>query len=63
MKQRELITMPEIARRLGVPQHRVDYYLRSRNLEPTEVIANIRLYDVDMVMRVAAALKEAKETT
>ncbi len=51
-----MLTVGEIARRLGVPSCRVDFYLRSRNVEPEARVANIRLFDESGVLDVARAL-------
>lgn len=51
-----MVTVSEIARRLGVPGYRVDFYLRSRNVKPVTRVANIRLFDESVVLEVAQAL-------
>ncbi len=45
-------TIGEIARRLGVAVHRVEYVIRTRNLRPAARAGNIRVFsanDVDFV--------------
>jgi len=38
------LTVGEIARRLGVPIHRVEYMIRSRNLAPVSRAGNCRVF-------------------
>ncbi len=45
-------TVGEIARRLGVPLHRVEYVIRARRIEPTGRAGNVRIFtdaDVDVI--------------
>jgi DNA-binding transcriptional MerR regulator len=45
-------TVGEIARRIGVPIHRVEYVIRARRIEPTGRAGNIRIFteaDVDLI--------------
>lgn len=37
-------TVGEIARRLAVPIHRVEYVIRSRNLKPASRAGNLRVF-------------------
>jgi hypothetical protein len=47
----------EIARRLGKPIHRIEYVLRTRNLRPSGLAGNCRVYAEDDVERIAAELQ------
>lgn len=45
-------TVGVIARRLGVPLHRVEYVIRSRDIQPASVAGNARVFteaDVDFI--------------
>ena len=45
-------TVGEIARRLGVPVHRIEYVIRARKIEPTGRAGNVRVFtdaDVDHI--------------
>lgn len=51
-----LLTVEEIARRLGKPLHRVEYVIRTRNLRPTGWAGHARVFhDADLTW-VAAEL-------
>jgi len=60
-------TVGEIARRLGVPVHRVAYMLRSRGCHPVARAGNLRVFreqDVDRIeaeIRRIDAEKQARE--
>ena len=49
-------TVGEIARRLGVPIHRVEYVLRTRDIAPLAMAGNARIYAESDVDRVASEL-------
>ena len=51
-------TLGAIARELGKPIHRIEYAIRTRGIEPEAVAGRIRLYDEDIVERVAEILRE-----
>jgi DNA-binding transcriptional MerR regulator len=45
-------TIGEIARRLGVAVHRVEYVVRTRNIQPVSRAGNLRVFsepDIDFV--------------
>jgi hypothetical protein len=50
-------TVGEIARRLGVPLHRVEYVIRSRRIEPTGKAGNAYVYSDADVDRIASELR------
>ena len=50
-------TVGEISRRLGVPLHRVEYVLRTRNIRPSGIAGNCRVYADEDVERIAAELR------
>jgi DNA-binding transcriptional MerR regulator len=49
-------TVGEIARRLNEPVHRIEYVLRTRNIKPTGLAGNARVYTDDDVERIADEL-------
>lgn len=49
-------TVGEIARRLGVPLHRVEYVIRSRQISPTARAGNARLFTEADVRRIESEL-------
>jgi hypothetical protein len=51
-------TVGEIARRLNEPVHRVEYVLRTRDIQPAGVAGNARVYTDDDVKRIAAELAD-----
>jgi hypothetical protein len=50
-------TVGEIARRLGEPIHRIEYVLRTRNIRPSGLAGNCRVYPDKDVERIAAELQ------
>lgn len=50
-------TVGEIARRLGVPVHRVEYVLRARRIEPAGRAGNAYVYSDADVDRIASELR------
>jgi hypothetical protein len=54
---RSLPTVGEIARRLGEPVHRVEYVLRTRDIEPAGMAGNSRVYTEEDLARVAEELR------
>jgi DNA-binding transcriptional MerR regulator len=54
-----LLTLPQVAQRLGVPAHRVDYVVESRAIEPAGRLGRYRVYGEAEVERIKAALAEA----
>ncbi len=50
-------TVGEIARRLAEPVHRVEYILRTRNIRPSGIAGNSRVYTEEDVERIAAELQ------
>jgi len=59
----QLPTVGEIARRLAEPLHRIEYILRTRNIPPSGLAGNCRVYAEEDVERIAAELQriDAKE--
>jgi hypothetical protein len=54
-------TVGEIARRLNESVHRIEYILRTRNIKPTGMAGNARVYADDDVDRIAAELADIDE--
>ena len=50
-------TVGEIARRIGEPIHRVEYVIRTRNLQPRGRAGNCRVFTDDDVAYIAAELR------
>ena len=50
-------TVGEIARRIGQPLHRVEYLIRSRNIQPTGIAGNVRVFSDEDVERIASELR------
>ena len=53
-----LLTVGAIAERLGVPLHRVQYVLRTRDIQPAALAGIYRLYLTDALDRIREALAE-----
>ena len=51
MKIKAAPTVGEIAKRTGWPIHSVEYYIRSRKIEPVLRAGNIRVFGEDIVQR------------
>jgi hypothetical protein len=54
---KQLPTVGEIARQLGEPIHRIEYVLRTRDIRPSGVAGNCRVYAEEDVERIAAELQ------
>jgi len=52
-----LPTVGEIARRLGVPLHKIEYVIRSRQIRPVSVAGNSRVFSDQQVSRIANELQ------
>lgn len=50
-------TVGEIARRLGVPLHRVEYIVRARNIRPSGRAGNARVFTEADVDHIASELR------
>jgi hypothetical protein len=50
-------TSGEIARRLGVPTHRIEYIVRVRSIRPCGWAGNARVFDQEAVEAIAAELE------
>jgi len=51
-----LLTVGEIARRLGQPLHRVEYVIRSRNIPPAGWAGHARVFHDADLMRIVSEL-------
>ena len=51
------LTISEIARRVDVPVHRVEYIIRTRSVRPVRVAGNCRIFTDQDVDRIAAELR------
>ncbi len=50
-------TIGEIARRIGVPTHRVEYVIRARRIQPRGWAGNARVFDEEAIESSAAELE------
>lgn len=50
-------TVGEIARRIGAPIHRVEYIIRARNIRPSAVAGNVRVFSEADVNRIASEIR------
>ena len=55
-------TIGEIARRLNVPTHRVEYIIRARNIKPRGWAGNARVFDDAGVEAIATELDRIEAT-
>ena len=53
---KNLPTVGEIARRYGVPVHRVEYIVKSRGILPQARAGNLRVFADDQIERIAEIL-------
>lgn len=51
-------TIGEIARRLGVPSHRIEYIIRARGIRPCSWAGNARVFTEVDVDRIADELRQ-----
>ncbi|MDZ4687104.1 MAG: hypothetical protein SH850_18665 [Planctomycetaceae bacterium] len=57
-----LLTVGEIARRLGQPLHRVEYVIRTRNIPPTGWAGHARVFhDADLMWIASELARIAQE--
>lgn len=54
-------TVGVIARRLGVPLHRVEYVIRSREIQPVSVAGNARIFAESDVAFIASELRRIEQ--
>jgi DNA-binding transcriptional MerR regulator len=52
-----LPTIGTIADRLGEPVHRIEYVIRSRNIQPSGRAGNVRVFTEGDIERVASELR------
>ena len=50
-------TVGEIARRLGVPVHRIEYVVKTRRIEPVSRAGNLRVFDETDVAFIAGEIR------
>jgi hypothetical protein len=54
-------TVGEIARRLNEPLHRVEYVIRSRNIKPSALAGNCRVFGEEAVQLIEQELRRMAE--
>ena len=62
----KLITVGRLAELLGVPIHRIEYILRSRNIQPCARAGILRLFDLNAkyaVQRTLQSIEDYKNAT
>lgn len=57
----QIASLGEIARRLDVPIHRVEYVVRTRNIEPTLIAGGRHFYSVASVQRIGSEINRIAE--
>lgn len=55
----QLLTVGEIAIRLGQPVHRVDYAIRSRGIRPAARAGRLRVFSTEAIAQIQDAIDEA----
>ena len=55
-----LLTIGQIAARLGVPTHRVDYAVRTYSIKPIARAGILRVFSEDQIGRIAAAVRRCE---
>ena len=53
------LTVGEIARRLGCPIHKIEYLIRSRNIQPIQRAGNLRVFSEKDFRRIGSEIKRA----
>lgn len=61
--ENKLYTAGEVARVLGVPLARLDYAIRSYQIEPTQRAGILRLYDSETIERIKRSLRRINGTS
>ena len=54
-------TIGEIARRLGIPVHRVEYLIRARGIRPCGWAGNARVFSEEDVQRIATEISRIQK--
>ena len=57
----EIMTLGQIARKLGVPDHRIKYVVDRHRIEPRRRVGILRVWDEDAVSRIEAALEQQRQ--
>jgi DNA-binding transcriptional MerR regulator len=50
-------TVGEIARDAGLPLHKIEYWIRARNIQPTGRVGRLRVFDAETVQTIIAQLR------
>jgi hypothetical protein len=53
----QIVSLGEIARRLDVPIHRVEYVIRTRSVKPTLIAGGRHFYSEGSVQRIGSEIK------
>ena len=62
MSGQELLTTGQIAERLNLPIHKIQYYLISRRIDPVRRVGGYRLFAADVVDKLRAEINGGKVT-
>ena len=57
----QLLTVGEIAARLGQPIHRVQYAIKSREIQPAAMAGRLRIFDTNAMHLICDAIDEADD--
>jgi DNA-binding transcriptional MerR regulator len=61
MLNQNVLTIGEIAKRLNYPIHRIEYVIRSRNIQPIQRAGNLRIFSPEDVEFIAHELHQMNE--
>lgn len=60
MKGKKLLTTGDIAARLNLPIHRVQYFLTARRIDPVTRVGGYRLFAADVVEKLRVEIEGKK---
>lgn len=61
VRNKPLLTVGEIARRLGQPVHRIEYIILSRKIQPAGWAGHARVFEDSDLRRIAGELRRIAE--
>jgi len=57
-----LLSIGDIAQRLGIPNHRVEYIIKTRRIDPVGRVGHMRAFPENAVARIKIELDRIRET-